>query len=220
MWHPVWRCTRPVRCSSAKESANKNLGLGAHELGPVAHRIGLVPRRKLNFEIFLQGRCNDYGAFWDIKGLPWRPPSSPKHSKSIHNFDTLPRRCFVILVRFERYFELFLVTLVFVLLWSSFLRCIAAFCSYVCTLSLSCAQAFNSDSCTTARDSNLCRFFAKGIHIDKEDRGTQVRSLYHSRGVESNPCALGHHNVDVGKHFMLGRSTDKIACLIQLEYCS
>jgi hypothetical protein len=29
----------------------------------------------------------------------------------------------------------------------------------------------------------------------------------HSRGVECNPYPLGHHNVDVGKHFRLGRIT-------------
>jgi hypothetical protein len=26
-------------------------------------------------------------------------------------------------------------------------------------------------------------------------------------GFESNPCPLEHHNVDVGKHFRLGRTT-------------
>jgi hypothetical protein len=122
---------------------------------------------------FCKEEATTMGSFEAIKGPPWRPPSAPKHSKSIHNSDTLPRRCLLILVRSNRCFQplscdiCICGLMIFLALWCCIWSC-------VCTLSHSCAQDCNSDSCTTARDSNLWRFLVKENHINKEDIGTQV----------------------------------------------
>jgi hypothetical protein len=72
-------------------------------------------------------------------------------------------------------------------------------CCYVLLLCVyyhpSLAQSCNSDLYKATRDSKLWRFLANGDISDKEERGTQVRSLVHLRGVECNPIPSGHHNV-------------------------
>jgi hypothetical protein len=70
------------------------------------------------------------------------------------------------------------------------------FCSYMCNLFSLLLQVVTMILCTTARDSNLWIFLVKGTLLIKEDYGTQVRSLDHLRGVECNPCPLGHHNME------------------------
>jgi hypothetical protein len=65
------------------------------------------------------------------------------------------------------------------------LACVDAICSCVYTLSLSPILLFVAlIFCNAARDSNLWRFLANGDISDKEDHGTQLRSLDHLRGVE------------------------------------
>jgi hypothetical protein len=150
----------------------------------------------MDFGLFLQGRSNNYGLIWGYKRTPWWPSLTPKHSKSIHNSDTLPQCCLVILVRSECCFEPFSCDTCVCALVISFLALCCCVCCCVFTLSLSCAQDCNSDSCTDVRDSNLWTFLAKGNQIDKEDHGTQVWSLDHLRGVGCNPCPLRHHNMD------------------------
>jgi hypothetical protein len=67
-----------VWCPSVKESANQNPELGVRGPSLVVHRTGLVPLHEAHF---WEGAM-DMEPFGNIKGPLWRPPSTPKHSKS------------------------------------------------------------------------------------------------------------------------------------------
>jgi hypothetical protein len=78
----------PVRCAPQKEGSCQDPKDGAHGPGLVVQVrwcTGPVqcPRRQLDFSVFLEGKANDYGSFWDIKRTTWCTPSAPKHTKSI-----------------------------------------------------------------------------------------------------------------------------------------
>jgi hypothetical protein len=61
--------------------------------------------------------------------------------------------------------------------------------------------------CRTARDSNLW----SSLHEDTIRKICGLKLIFGSlEKVEFNPCPLGHHNVDVGKHLRLGQTTVKL----------
>jgi hypothetical protein len=70
--------------------------------------------------------------------------------------------------------------------------------------------------CKIARDSKLWRSLTNGAISDKEDRGTQVHSFDHLRGVECNPCPLGHHNMEEASILGLTEPREKSPCLVCL----
>jgi hypothetical protein len=160
------------------------------------------------FTSFLQGRSNNYGIFWGYKSTPWRPPSIPKHYKSItllwlstttHSSD---------LVRSMHRFWAMLVSV-----WlCAFVIFSLELCCYnllLCVYSLqSLAPSCNYD--LVYGYSNLWRFLANGYMSDKEDCGSQVWSFGHLRGVELQPLSFGTPQHGVGNHFRLVRTTRKI----------
>jgi hypothetical protein len=106
---PISEVHRTGLVLAAKESANQNLGL--EHMNPVRCPIG-----NWFLASFSKEGAMTIGSFVAIKaphGNLFQHPSTPR---AIHNSDTLSRCYLAILVRSERCFDLFLVTLVFALL--------------------------------------------------------------------------------------------------------
>lgn len=53
----------------------------------------------------------------------------------------------------------------------------------------------------------------EGIHFDIRKTMTLKLTIKLLDRVECNSCPLGHHNMDIGKHFRFGRTTWKIVVL-------